>query len=155
MVLFFSIYGIINHQMSFMRCIQGVTQDKVTQWTKMNPITSPQARTSPTMAYDVESDRMIYCGGDYGYNVLTDVWAYDYNTDSWIKMKSPGYGRFEGDMVYDEESDRVILFGGFNSTDSRELSDNTFAYDYNTDNWENLTETMTGSYPAPRVTRLA
>ncbi|MFX0114452.1 MAG: kelch repeat-containing protein [Candidatus Hodarchaeota archaeon] len=130
-------------------------QNETFEWTKKSPITLPTTRTSPTMAYDIESDRIILCGGDHAYNVLEDVWAYDTNADDWTLKNSPGFGRFEGDMVYDSESDRMILFGGFDSTDSRALSNTTFAYDYNTDTWENMAQAMSGTSPCPRVTKMA
>jgi N-acetylneuraminic acid mutarotase len=110
-------------------------------WTMMNPKTKPDARTGHAMAYDSESDKVILFGGYYysgGDKYLSDTWVYDYNTNTWTMMnpKTKPDARTGHAMAYDSESDRVILFGGEGS--SGYFSD-TWAYDYNTNTWTNLT----------------
>jgi N-acetylneuraminic acid mutarotase len=153
--LIISFFFVLFAQIFFALGPTSANQDETLEWTKKTPATRPVTRTSPTMAYDIESDRMILCGGDNNYNVLNDVWAYDTDANTWTAKNAPEFGRFEGDMVYNSESDRMILFGGFDSTDNRALSNTTFAYDYNTDTWENMDQTMSGTSPCPRVTRMA
>ncbi len=57
--------------------------------------------------------------------------------------------RFYHAMAYDSESDRVVLFGGTVVTDppQAEVSDDTWAYDVNTDTWTNMDPV---SRPSPR-----
>ena len=50
-------------------------------------------------------------------------------------------------MVYHPRADRVILFGGCNIQDSAVLND-TWAYDYNTNTWTDMTPPMA---PPPRI----
>jgi hypothetical protein len=105
------------------------------------------------MAYDSESDRIILFGGwnfpkDEGFQ---ETWAYDYNTDTWTDMKpavSPP-GRNAHMMVYDSKADRIIMWGGGTSSSIPEDKDDrsVWAYDYNTNTWEEKAST-TG--PAPR-----
>jgi len=114
-------------------------------WTEMSPATAPIARNAAGMVYDAESDRMILFGGT---SLLTgyygDTWAYDIESDNWTRMSpatSPG-ARYFPAMAYDEESDRVILFGGRPENAQLERTiDDTWAYDFNTDTWTELTPT--------------
>ncbi len=58
---------------------------------------------------------------------------------SWTQMlptESPP-ARLGHAMAYDSESDRAILFGGETSPLSNVLSDQTWAYDLNSNSWEN------------------
>jgi hypothetical protein len=119
-------------------------------WTNMNPSEKPSARCRYSLAYDSESDKMILFGGCGWGDILNDeTWAYDYNTNTWTNMNpilkpSP---RQEQVMVYDSESDRVILFGGTNYAWAGVYSDETWAYDYNTDTW---TKMNPANSPSPR-----
>lgn len=108
-------------------------------WTNMNPILAPDVRDAFGMVYDSESDRIIIFGGyDSAHHVtLNDTWAYDLESNTWEEMNpatAPSERYFPG-MAYDEESDRVILFGGVFQGG---LGDDTWAYDYNTDTWVEL-----------------
>ena len=113
-------------------------------WTEMHPATRPEGTNFQAFAYDAESDRVLMWGSvDFDYNYLTDIWAYDYNTDTWTRMPpsvgpSPA-GRDFTAMAYDAESDRAILFSGvIYSNDKRDMKrrEETWAYDYNTNTWE-------------------
>lgn len=114
--------------------------DAMTQtWTEMKPPEAPSPRSSHIMVYDSESDRIILFGGTRTRNSTSrDTWAYDYNTNTWIKMKAQGPDKSLGPaMAYDVESDRVILFGGFDF-DSYKMYQVTWAYDFNTDSWTEM-----------------
>ncbi len=104
------------------------------------------------VAYDAESDRVILFGGVIPpqrhvswFQDLLDgekldgTWAYDFNSDTWTEMEPsaspPARGCFP--MAYDAESDRVILYGGVFEAEA-EKDKHVWAYDYNTNTWEQL-----------------
>ncbi len=111
-------------------------------WTKMEPTTRPSPRTWTPMAYDAESDRVILFGGITGRD-NDETWAYDLNTNTWTNMEpttrpSP---RHSHALAYDAESDRVVLFGGHlpsGQFGESVHSDETWAYDFNTNTWTNM-----------------
>ncbi|MFX0150627.1 MAG: kelch repeat-containing protein [Candidatus Hodarchaeota archaeon] len=114
-------------------------------WENMTPDFSPRSRSIHNMAYDSESDRVILYGGFWGdpsavggRRALGDTWAYDYNSNTWTNMSpvlSPG-PLYAFGLAYDSESDRVVLYGGkFKSNGFTSLKHETWAYDYNSNNW--------------------
>lgn len=117
-------------------------------WTEMTPALAPDVRSGHGLAYDSQSDRVILFGGfkefdgndkHVNYN---ETWAYDYDSNTWINME-PAFmpsARFKGTMAYDEASDRVILFGGI--LDGTIFALDFWAYDYNSNTWENMTSIM-------------
>ncbi|MFW9786069.1 MAG: Kelch repeat-containing protein [Candidatus Thorarchaeota archaeon] len=111
-------------------------------WTEILPASAPSARRAHDMVYDIESDRMIVFGGEDGAG-LNDTWAFNAGTGVWQKMSptSAPPARFGHRMSYDIESDRVILFGG-RVFESNDFFYDTWAYDFNSDSWENLTDTV-------------
>ena len=126
-------------------------------WTKLS--SSGFVRQAASVAYDRESDRIVLFGGNnyfkngtLGYDHSTDTWAYDYNSDTWTNMTLTMSGvsppaRAWVDMTYDVESDRIILFGGREVlrvdpiySDHQVINRNdTWAYDYNNNVWEEMT----------------
>ncbi len=113
-------------------------------WTNMNPSVSPPIRNYHNMVYDAESDRVIVWGGGPSGNHNDSVWAYDFNTNTWMEKETfhgPPFGAsnhsFHG-MAYDFESDQIILFGG-GYWEGDTTSDVTRAYDYNTNAWTRVT----------------
>ena len=113
--------------------------------------TEPSLRWGSRMAYDTESRRAILFGGSDGRTVRTlcDTWAFDFAANTWTRMSpsvNPPPHHFAA-MVYHPKADRVILFGGYNIQDSAVLND-TWAYDYNTNTWANLSPRTA---PPPRV----
>jgi N-acetylneuraminic acid mutarotase len=132
-------------------------------WTERDPNETPGMRGAHVMAYDSESDVVIMHGGylakgwnDEGiYIHYNDTWAYNYNTNTWTNMTPTGLdiGLAEAQITYDSESDRVIMFGGFfispyGDYNPDYYSEETWAYDYNTNTWENITTTI---HPGHRV----
>jgi hypothetical protein len=104
------------------------------EWTDMRPSTKPRALGGSSMAYDIESDRIImYGGGDADYNYYDGTWAYDFNSNEWSRLASGPEKREGAIMVYDSESDRMILFGGVRIGEG--VFDDTWSYDFNTDTW--------------------
>jgi N-acetylneuraminic acid mutarotase len=106
------------------------------------------------MVYDAESDRVILFGGlDAADQPLDDVWAYDYNTDSWEQVASGPGGRWLQSMVYDSETDRVVVYGGikergcFDGAQKPKLFHDTWTYDFNGNTW---TEVVSDQDSPPR-----
>jgi hypothetical protein len=115
-------------------------------WTEMTPAVSPERRFGHAMAYDAESDRVILWGAhEEGAMPMSEeekatVWAYDYETNTWTAIESTGGPSYRGyhTMVYHPGTDRIILFGG-HSLGDLDFSDETWAYDYNSNTWTQLT----------------
>ena len=114
-------------------------------WAEMTPEFGPSYRWGHAMAYDAESDRVILWGAsEIARRLMSDeeratVWAYDYESNSWAAIESTGGPSYRGGhtMVYHPGTDRIILFGGLHSADI-EFSDETWAYDYNSNTWTQL-----------------
>ena len=105
-------------------------------WQEMNPEAQPPRLWSSRMAYDAESDRVIFFGGGTGAATsFDDTWAYDHNTDTWTEMQPavrPPARAFHG-MDYDPENDRILLWGGHTLPGVSDLR--VWAYDYNSNTW--------------------
>ena len=78
--------------------------------------------------------------------LMTPTLAYSQANDGtgWINMKpsTAPSARDNNKLTYDSESDRVILFGGKFKAVTQERFNDTWAYDYNTDTWEEMTPTL-------------
>lgn len=94
------------------------------------------------MVYDSESDRIILFGGTYQSSTFyNETWIGNPGANTW-QMMSPTIAppaRAFFYMAYDSESDRAILFGGAPGTAANSFFD-TWAYNYNSNTWENLTD---------------
>jgi N-acetylneuraminic acid mutarotase len=119
-------------------------------WTEMAK--GPNRHVGPRLAYDSESDRVILFGGydmsDFFYN---ETWAYDFNTNTWTEMKpktSPPGRNFHA-MTYDSKADRILVWGGLNTTGTAPVDESIWAYDYNTNLWQEI-KPGDGSHPAGR-----
>ncbi|MFW9849775.1 MAG: Kelch repeat-containing protein, partial [Candidatus Thorarchaeota archaeon] len=116
-------------------------------WTEVFPTTAPSPRRAHAVAYDSESDMYILFGGEDG-TTRNDTWVGNPASNTWTLM-SPSVAppaRMAHKMAYDSESDRIILFGG-NVKGTNTFFFDTWAYDFNTNSWENLT---TFPWPQPR-----
>jgi N-acetylneuraminic acid mutarotase len=72
---------------------------------------------------------------------VVSTWVYDTDEATWTEMTPEPHPRLGmgARMVYDSESDRIIAHGGAAvSGDSFVLTRETWAYDYNTNTWEEL-----------------
>jgi len=113
-------------------------------WEIMDPPIQPPGRCWADMVYDKDSDRIILFGGFSGDTIYDKTWTYDYNTNKWTDMNpsthpSPRWGHR---MAYEEESDRIILFGGsIGLPPNPVVLNDTWAYDYNSNTWSNMTPT--------------
>lgn len=118
-------------------------------WTKMSPQPRAGSRSGHSMAYDSESDRIVLFSGGIGIFASRDTWAYDVNTDSWEGMAPAGGPPEENGarMAYDAQSDRVIAFGGVRLVDIEfEISNQTWAYDLNTNLWTQMSPPTSPSH---------
>src|SRR6266700_3433919 len=105
-------------------------------WTRSGSVDNPPNLSDHSVAYDSRSDRIILFGS-FTTRPSAETWAYDANTDSWTNM-TPAYSppaRSLAAMAYDSESDRVILFSGAQQGTE---TDDTWAYDYNANNWTRM-----------------
>jgi len=110
-------------------------------WTDMSPVYSPAARYSHSLVYDTLSDRVILFGGFWEHPMklqpdiwFNDTWTYDYDSNTWTNV-TPTAGpsaRMSAAATYDPLADRMVMFGGRNPTD---LFDDTWAYDYDGNQW--------------------
>jgi N-acetylneuraminic acid mutarotase len=111
-------------------------------WTLRNPATSPAARFDHRMVYDQESDKVILVGGVSGAGAIrSDVWAYDYTSNTWTQRTAFHRPIASHALSYDSNMDRVVLFGGGHNFAETDVSDQTWTYDYNTDTWTQLLPT--------------
>jgi N-acetylneuraminic acid mutarotase len=116
-------------------------------WEARETEAGPTELLGASMVYDAGSDRMIVFGGFMiGSDVNAQTWAYDTDSNTWEPMhpKPHPSARNYYSMAYDAESDRVILFGGDDGVD---VLGDTWAYDYDSDSWTNMTPTRS---PASR-----
>jgi hypothetical protein len=122
-------------------------------WENRRPADEPPGRWGSMMVYDSKADRaLIYGGGDLndpsGATGLGDLWAYDYETNTWTERHppvSPSPHQWSA-LVYVPAIDRTILFGGIKPDGS--LLNDTWAYDYRHDRWTNL---QPENPPTPRM----
>jgi hypothetical protein len=116
-------------------------------WTETKPGTGafPAMRDYPQIVYDTKADRTILYGGISIGDGGTDdkIWAYEYKTNTWTKLEpSIGPGLLSRHtMLYNNAADQVILFGGQIGPNAEDYNytDATWIYDFNTNNWTNVT----------------
>jgi hypothetical protein len=123
-------------------------------WNELFPLNKPSARAGHSMVYDSVNQKIILFGGvDLGDNWLNETWIYDSRTNSWTQVfpqNSPP-NRGSTSVYYDRQAQKVILFGGYGDTGGN--LDDTWSYDYTTNNWTNLNpiNKPTGRYGARMV----
>ena len=112
-------------------------------WTELAGLPGGLDPAGMPVAYDAESDRVVYLQSAAFdlENDLVSTWAYDTDEATWTEMTPDPHPRlgFGARMVYDSESDRLIVYGGNAFSDDRLVATpGTWAYDYNTNSWEEL-----------------
>jgi N-acetylneuraminic acid mutarotase len=108
---------------------------------------TPGLGTYHGIAYDDESDRLVAFGGGTGSGFGATL-AYDYNSDTWTDLASDAgpTDRIYHAMAYDPMTDRIIMFGGVQGR-AETPSDETWAYDVDTNTWTLLSP---ATRPGPR-----
>ena len=119
------------------------------RWTSLNQA-GPSQLVYFDMAYDSQSDRVVLYGGDGPDGPTDETWTYDVDTNTWTEMNPavrPPALLYHA-MTYDAQSDRTILFGGvYYPYQSQVMSNETWAYDIEADNWTKLSSRVV---PDPR-----
>ena len=123
-------------------------------WTEIFPQQHPTARSSHSTAYDPIAQKIILFGGiDINDNWLDDTWIFDSRTQIWTQVFPDNHPSYRGSasIFYDPQAQKVIIFGGFRSSGGH--LDDTWAFDYSTNNWTNLNPAIkpTGRYGASMV----
>ncbi|MFX0063632.1 MAG: Kelch repeat-containing protein [Candidatus Hermodarchaeota archaeon] len=119
------------------------------QWTQVFPTTSPGIRHSHAMVYDSANQKIVLFGGHNQHTILNDTWVYDFSSNNWTEIfpeTSPSV-RYGHTMVYNPSNQKVILFGGHSDVSYREINNDLWMYDYNSNSW---TEFSTATKPAVR-----
>lgn len=110
-------------------------------WELMAPESSPTPRAMYATAYDAESDRVLLWGGFTGTDENdVQMWAYDYNTDTWEALPNPDGPQQHAErhgMAYIPAFDKTLLYSGM-LEDEGVLPAATWYYDYNTNTWTEL-----------------
>jgi len=119
-------------------------------WENRHPAQQPPTRWGSMMVYDPKVDRVLLYGGSNfaegvacGFcsetTVLGDLWAYDYESNTWTELHpsvSPPPHHFPV-LEYVPTIDRVVLFGGYQQGFTSLFND-TWAFDYHANRWVNL-----------------
>ncbi len=114
-----------------------------TAWRQLSPAVAPPPRLAAEgLVYDSGSDRTILFGGFTNERtVLGDTWVLHLDDGNWENM-DPSVAppaRSDPGLAYDAQSDRVVLFGGITNEDGPWVQFNdTWAYDVDSNTWENL-----------------
>jgi hypothetical protein len=118
-------------------------------WVNRTAEVRPPARKRNPLIYDEESDVVIMFGGWLGGDdVLGDLWAYDFNSNTWTELEFSGepHKRCRYGRAYDPKRDVVVFTHGFGGEDGD--LDDTWTYDYNTNTWKEVN--MLNSPPEKR-----
>ncbi len=104
-------------------------------WTQLNPLTSPRARSGHKLVADGARGRLVMFGGTVDAQAdLGDTWEWD--GTNWIERSAPApYEREEYGLAHDPVSGGVLLFGGTRGSSS-DAYDDTWLFDDN--GWRKL-----------------
>jgi len=110
-------------------------------WVKMEPITSPSARFSHSMAKIGDQKAVLFGGvasisGGGAPQGNQETWMYDLGTNTWILMNSvlKPWPRYAHAMAY-LGGDSAILYGGYNISSPNPILSDTWIYDLSDDAW--------------------
>ena len=101
-------------------------------WLRMNPATTPSARSAMVMAYDPVSKKVVVFGGFDATGYLNDTWLFDGTTWSQVVTPTAPSPRAASGFACDRFDGKLILFGGFDGT--QYLGD-TWIWDGATETW--------------------
>jgi hypothetical protein len=113
-----------------------MNQSLLGNWTKVEDLSSPSPRNSPSIVYDSSNGVGVLFGGLAGTSCFNDTWTYDASANRW-ERKYPTVSpspRTNAVMCYDRTEGCVVLFGGwYNST----LLGDTWTYSVPSNTWTN------------------
>jgi len=109
-------------------------------WAEVNPGGDvPEVRYSHTAIWDEVRDRLVVFSGQAGPGrFLSDVWAYDAATNTWIELAPNRAGpenRYGSCAGYDPVGDRFLISHGF--TDNGRFDD-TWVFDLGGNTWTDV-----------------
>ncbi|MFC2100962.1 kelch repeat-containing protein, partial [Bacteroidota bacterium] len=113
---------------------------------------SPSNRAGHVAIYDNTRHRMVvFAGSNWWQAWYNDTWALDLTTNIWSQLSTTGgppTNRYFHSGVYDSIQDRLLIFGGVcGSTSSNWKSNETWALNFTTLQWQQLNTT---NNPSPR-----
>jgi N-acetylneuraminic acid mutarotase len=127
-------------------------------WQNLSPVQHPDMTDASAYAYDSAQQEMIlfpvFNLSNIASPVFNETWSYDSSANNWSNLEAsnaPEIG-IGGSAAYDSQSDKLVLFGGVNFA-SGANSNETWSYDFTTNNWTNLTTVQ--SPPALLYTTMA
>jgi hypothetical protein len=102
------------------------------------PMAVPDAKWMTELVYDPNIGMALMFGGAVEGSYFSDeTWRYDYSTNGWLNMNPtshpPAMSKYA--MVYDLFEHRMILFGGYIDGSPPDAINQTWAYDWQTNNW--------------------
>jgi hypothetical protein len=115
-------------------------------WTKLNPAGSPGQRSAIRMVFDDFAGRHITFGGinTGSPSCRSDTWAFDRQNVSWLN-RAPITAfncRNHYALSYDVQARKTVLFGGVNWTCSCAVYNDTWEYDFGTDQWSSVSPSV-------------
>jgi hypothetical protein len=94
-------------------------------WSIITPTTalSPSARTLADLTYDPDENRLLLFGGrSITGSLLADLWAFDFDTETWSELDGGGGGgppgRMAHSLTYDVLAGNVVLAGGIDADET-------------------------------------
>jgi N-acetylneuraminic acid mutarotase len=113
-------------------------------WTQLNPpLPHPPADLGYSMVFDPAHRRFIIFGGQTtGRVYIDDCWAYNIDANTWTKITAPGPAARGGNAaISDDAHNRMVIWSGADS--QTHFFTDTWALNYATDTWQQLTTTNT------------
>ncbi len=106
-------------------------------WKSLKTSNPPAPRSSPGMVYDPVYHQIILIRGLGEDGRIGDTWVYSISDNQWqeVSPESSPPPRSDTGMVYDELNQIAILFGGYCHEEHRDLCDDTWSYDPNSNKW--------------------
>ncbi len=101
-----------------------------TDWSQLNPVTSPSARENASLAFDPATGQMILFGGFNSASSVRHDDTWTWNGTTWTKL-SPATSptaRSGASMAFDPATGQLILFGGWHGS----YFDDTWSWDGST-----------------------
>jgi len=103
-------------------------------WTLKAPSSKPSVRQDHAMVYDSAEEVIVLFGGDDAGGYDDETWTYNVATNTWTS-KSPSSNppaRRRFSMVYDSAEGIIVLFGGIDSSSTK---DDTWNYNTGSNSW--------------------
>jgi len=109
---------------------------------------TPPVRSLDWMTYDSDNDRIIKFGGTVGTTYFNDTWIFNYTDSCWYNVTNPRSPPTmdSHSMAYDSESKLTILHGGQLRPLPAPIINQTWAFNYTSKLWSNITNSA-GTIP--------